>query len=118
MRMLYALKTHSLSKFWIPDQSLNDYRIDIDMLNTTDIYFDKFMEEWKMIYTPFVYVNNYTDIRYHKIGGFELWCGITHFPNKEPMMMFGTTYSVKFHCEMQDTIVRFPFDKHSCNLEV
>ena len=77
-----------------------------------------FIEEWKMMYTPFLYVNNYTDIRYHKMNGLEIWSAISHFPNSEPMMMFGTTFSVKFHCEMQDAIVKFPFDKHSCKLEV
>ena len=88
------------------------------MLNITDSYFDQFMEEWKMIYVPSVFVNNYVDIRYHKLNGREVWSGIGHAPNMEPMMIFGTTFSVKFHCEMQDTIVKFPFDKHSCNMEV
>ena len=81
-------------------------------------YFDLFMEDWKMIYIPYVYVKNYIDIRYHKMNGRDLYSGIIHFPNSGPMLMFGTIFSVKFHCEMQDTILKFPFDKHSCNLKV
>ena len=76
------------------------------------------MEEWKTIHIPYVYVKNFIDIRYHKHNGYDLWSGIMHFPNSEPMMMFSTMFSVKFHCEMEDTIVKFPFDKHSCILEV
>ena len=76
------------------------------------------MEEWKTIHIPYVYVKNFIDIRYHKYHGYDLWSGIMHFPNSEPMMMFSTMFSVKFHCEMEDTIVKFPFDKHSCILEV
>ena len=63
-------------------------------------------------------MKNYIDIRYHKFSGLDIWCGIIHFPNKEPMLLFSTIFSVKFHCEMEDTIVKFPFDKHSCILEV
>ena len=71
-----------------------------------------------MIYIPLLYIKNYTDIRYQTFNRLEVWSGITHFPNSEPMMTFGTIFSVKFHCEMQDAIVKFPFDKHSCKLEV
>ena len=88
------------------------------MLNITETYFDSFIEEWKRIYVPSIWVNNFIDIRPHKISGWEIMSGISHFPNEEPMMCFGTIFSVKFHCEMQDTILKFPFDKHSCNLEV
>ena len=86
--------------------------------NTSDPIFDRFMEEWKMIYIPNVFVNNYIDIKYQKLNGLDVWSGIVHFPNKEPMLIFGTIFSVKFHCEMEDTIIKFPFDKHSCNIEV
>ena len=108
------------SKFWIPDSSLNNHRIDIKKLNTSDIFFDRFLEEWKMIYIPAVYVKNYIDMRYHRYSGFDLWSGIIHFPNNEPepMLLFGSIFSVKSHCEMEDTIIKFPFDKHSCNIEV
>ena len=71
-----------------------------------------------MIFIPSVHVKNYIDIRYHKYSGLDLWCGIMHFPSKEPMLLFGSIFSVKFHCEMEDTIIKFPFDKHSCNIEV
>ena len=71
-----------------------------------------------MISIPIVYVKNYIDIRYHKFTGLDLWCGIIHFPNKEPMLLFSTIFSVKFYCEMEDTIIKFPFDKHSCKVEV
>ena len=106
------------SKFWIPDSSLNNNRIDIKKLNTSDIFFDRFLEEWKMIYIPNIYAKNYINLRYHKMNGRDLYSGIIHFPNSGPMLMFGTIFSVKFHCEMRDTIIKFPFDKHSCNIEV
>ena len=105
-----------LYKFWIPDPSLIYVRIDIKKLNTSDIIFDRFMEEWKIIYIPNVFVNNYIDIKYQKLNGLDVWSGIVHF--KEPMLIFGTIFSVKFHCEMEDTIIKFPFDKHCCNIEV
>ena len=88
------------------------------MLNNTETYFDFFIEEWKRIYVPGILVNNYIDIRPHKISGCEIMSGISHFPKEEPMMFLSTIFSVKFHCEMQDTILKFPFDKHSCNLKV
>ena len=73
-----------------------------------------------MIYIPAVYVKNYIDMRYHRYSGFDLWSGIIHFPNNEPepMLLFGSIFSVKSHCEMEDTIIKFPFGKHSCNMEV
>ena len=71
-----------------------------------------------MISIPIVFVKNYIDIRYHKFTGLDLWCGIIHIPSKEPMLVFSTVFSVKFHCEMEDTIIKFPFGKHSCNMEV
>ena len=69
-----------------------------------------------MIYIPNVFVNNYIDIKYQKLNGLDVWSGIVHF--KEPMLIFGTIFSVKFHCEMENTIIKFPFDKHFCNIEV
>ena len=84
--------------------------------NTSDPIFDRFMEEWKMIYIPNVFVNNYIDIKYQKLNGLDVWSGIVHF--KEPMLIFGTIFSVKFHCEMENTIIKFPFDKHCCSIEV
>ena len=88
------------------------------MLNTTETYFDNFIDEWRRIFIPTIFVNNYTDYINRKISGIEFWSGISHSPNEEPMMMFGTFFGVKFHCEMRHTIIKFPFNKHSCKLEV
>ena len=86
-----------------------------------DIYYETFlMEEWKMIYMPYIYVKNYIDIRYFKIinGAYDFYSGLILAENNETMIWLASVFRVSVHCELQDSIIKFPFDKHSCNLEV
>ena len=71
-----------------------------------------------MIYIPNIIAKNYINIRYHKMNGRDLWTGMNIVENYEPMVFFSTLFDIRFHCELQDSIIRFPFDEHSCNLEV
>ena len=87
--------------------------------DTIDLYHELFKDdEWKMIYIPFIFPKNYIDIRYHKMNGHDLASGIMLTENNEQFLMFTTVFRLRFHCDLQDSIITFPFDKHSCNLEV
>ena len=86
-----------------------------------NVYYENFIkEELKMLYMPYIYVKNYIDIRYHKIinGAYDVYSGIILVENNEAMIWLSTVFRVSVYCELQDSIIKFPFDKHSCNLEV
>ena len=113
------IRSSTLTVVMSLDLSWNDDRINFKKPNDTiNFYFERFMEEWKMIYIPYIYVKNYINIRYHKISGHDLLSQIIVVENNEPMVLFTTVFDVSVHCELQDSIVKFPFDKHSCKVEV
>ena len=88
--------------------------------NSINVYYENFIkEELKMLYMPYIYVKNYIDIRYHKVNEvFDYYSGIIIAENNEPMLWSASVFRVTVHCELQESIMKFPFDKHTCNLEV
>ena len=102
------------------DLSWNDDRINFKKPNDTiNFYYERFMEEWKMIYIPYIYVKNYINIRYLKVNqAMDYYSGIILAENNEPMIWYASIFRVTVHCELQESIMKFPFDKHTCNLEV
>ena len=85
-----------------------------------NVYYENFIkEELKMLYMPYIYVKNYIDIRYHKVNEvMDYYSGIILAENNEPMIWSASVFRVTVHCELQESIMKFPFDKHTCNLEV
>ena len=85
-----------------------------------NVYYENFIkEELKMLYMPYIYVKNYIDIRYHKVNEVnDYYSGIIIAENNEPMIWSASVFRVTVHCELQESIMKFPFDKHTCNLEV
>ena len=85
-----------------------------------NVYYENFIkEELKMLYMPYIYVKNYIDIRYHKVNEVnDYYSGIILAENNEPMIWSASVFRVTVHCELQESIMKFPFDKHTCNLEV
>ena len=88
--------------------------------SSINIYYENFiMEELKMLYMPYIYVKNYINIRYLKVNqATDYYSGIILAENNEPMIWYASIFRVTVHCELQESIMKFPFDKHTCNLEV
>jgi len=71
-----------------------------------------------MLYMPYIYVKNYINIRYLKVNqAMDYYSGIILAENNEPMIWYASIFRVTVHCELQESIMKFPFDKHTCNLE-
>ena len=111
MKRIIFKKPNDTSK-WMNLETKNDTSI--------NVYYENFIkEELKMLYMPYIYVKNYINIRYLKVNqAMDYYSGIILAENNEPMIWYASVFRVSVHCELQDSIIKFPFDKHTCNLEV
>ena len=108
----------SLSLSW------NDNRLKLKKLEVEENYFDIFKEGCEVIYFPKFRLHHSLDqpldvLNNNIFGQREECCGMMRevYPNND-LVMKKNRFRVTVDCNMKDSLKKFPFDSHTCKLEV